>query len=89
MKPLHRLPRKLTPVRTIIMTTIRPSFNAPSSRSRGTREELLESDFVSSAAREPAGPATEIEFLGSVGKDSFLLAGTSSMADKRSDMIDL
>ena len=89
MKPLHRLPRKLTPVRTMIITTIRPSFRAPPSRSRGARNELSGSDFRSSIAFEAGGTVvdTDVRFLGEVGKSSFLLAGTNSMADNSSDMM--
>jgi hypothetical protein len=91
IKPLHKLPKKLTPVRTIIMTMMRPCFKLPSSRSRGTRDELPESDLVSSVAREPAGtgPGTEMEFLGGIGDNSFLFVGTNSIADKNSDMMNL
>lgn len=90
MNPLQRLPRKLTPVRTMIMTTIRPSFRAPPSRSRGARNELTDDrDFAPSIAFDAGGSVadTGISFLGWKGKSSFLLAGTNSMADNSSDMI--
>ena len=89
MKPLQRLPRKLTPVRTMMMTTIRPSFRAPPSRSRGARNELIDRDFATSIAFDAGGTTadTGIWLLGGEGKRSFLLAGTNSMADNSSDMI--
>jgi len=90
MKPLQRLARKLTPVRTMIMTTIRPSFRAPPSRSRGARNELTDDcDFATSVAFEAGGTVVDIGiwFRAGEGKSSFLLAGTNSMADNSSDMI--
>lgn len=89
MKPLQRLPRKLTPVRTMIMTKIRPSFRAPSSRSRGARNELLDRNFATSIAFDTGRTVADIGIwlLGGEGKSSFLLAGTNSMADNSSDMI--
>jgi hypothetical protein len=85
MKPLHKLPRKLTPVKAAMMTIMRPSFKTPASKSIGICIELPETDFVSPRAR--TGSDTEIEFRGGEGKDSFLLAGTNSMAYNSSDMM--
>lgn len=66
MNPLHRLLKKLTPVRAAMMTIMRVSFKVPSSRSMATCDALGETDLLSSAAceGERTGPAREIKFRG-------------------------
>jgi hypothetical protein len=89
MNPLHRLPKKFTPVRAAMMIIMRVSFKVPSSRSMGTCDALSETDLLSSVAcgGERTVPPREIEFRGGERENSFLLVGTNSMAVKSSDMV--
>lgn len=91
INPLHRLPRKLTPVRTTMMRVMRSCFKIPSSTSTDSCSELLGTDFVPSGALglARAGRDTERDFRGGVGQESFLLGAINSMADSISDMMTL
>jgi hypothetical protein len=89
MNPLHKLLRKLTPVSTVIMTTIRPCFRPPSSRSRGTREEFPGINGISAVVCKPVGTGEDIKggFSKGAGKEALLFDGTNSMADNSSDIM--
>ena len=86
--PLDRLPRKLTPVRTIMMSTMLPLSKLPPSTSTGICDKPPETDFVFFRALELAitGRDTAREFRGGVGKSSLLVA-SNSMAGKYSDIV--
>jgi len=91
INPLLKLLRKLTPVRTAMMTTMRPCFSPPSSRSNGTRGELSDTNCAFAVARDPvcSGLDTEGKFSAGAGDESWLLAGTNSIEDKSSNMMTL
>lgn len=52
INPLLRLLRKLTPVRTAMMTTIRPCFNIPCSKSIDAWREVSDTDRVMVVPRD-------------------------------------
>lgn len=88
INPLHKLPRKLTPVRTIMMSMMRPCFKLPSSTSAGSCDKLAEADVICSGVLKVGrGRDAEREFRGGVSGKSFLLLGTNSMTDMRSDIL--
>jgi hypothetical protein len=86
MNPLHRLARKLTPVRTMMIRMMRPCFKVSFSISADPCEKPPVTDFLPSGALElSAGRGRE--FRDGVGKESFILVATNSVTDKRSDMM--
>jgi hypothetical protein len=72
INPLVKLLKKLTPVRTAIMTTMRPCFGPPSSRSNGASIGISGTNCTFAVARDPAcsGLDTEGKFSAGAGDES-------------------
>lgn len=61
INPLVKLLKKLTPVRTAIMTTMRPCFGPPSSMSNGAGIGLSGTNCTFSIERDPACSGLDTE----------------------------
>lgn len=72
INPLVKLLKKLTPVRTAIMTTMRPCFGPPSSRSNGAIIGISGTNCTFVIARDPAcsGLDTEGKLSAGAGDES-------------------
>lgn len=91
MKPLLKLLRRLSPVRTAITIIIRVCFKLPLSGSIEPCAESLEFDCTSEV--RGLSKITRLEYCGETGRGadtaSLLFVGTSSMADNNCDIISL